>query len=872
MNAPESIARHEDRPDPHGLDFDALRRAGISTLQALCGDRWTDYNLHDPGVTILEQLCYAITELGYRSDFPPEDYLVGDDGQIDYPRHALHPADEIFPSEVLTFDDYRKLLYDTIPELEDVWLTRDDRPGATGRPAHGLCRIAIKLNDALHDNADAQTRARHEAAVCLHVRQVFHAHRNLGEDLSDVVVVPVHPVYLSGEVQIHSERDPASIFADIFFQCARAVHSGFRVERYVKAFDAGVPLETLFAGPRTAHGYIASTGAQAQGAPVTIARLVGLVQAVDGVAHVQRLALCNADGSPVNGDSVTGASGAVLRLQFPGDAQSNFLRLHFASGAMGNGTRGHSSSTGNGGNDHRREEKSRVVLDDARVALAKARFEFDTLRNTRQSVTGIVPAPQGRQRVLRDYFSIQHQFPAIYGINRFGVLPTAPLANRVSAHQLKAYLYLAEQLMANYLENLQSVGRMFSVDKLYETYFSQTIDNDALPDIEAFYTDAPAAVRSRLEHIVSRKDRAEDRRSRLLDVLLAMYGETYSQKSLRRFDDYQDEHGARWLIDNKLDFLRHIATLSRDRACAFDITAPDFRPDGRANIAGVHAKISILLGLPAEPPRAPLSDALLRWHLRLQPDRAATKESYEHAAARLIVLKSQGELPAGGAHKGEARAAPGDMLPGGLLVHGVRLENYVLRQHGDAVHVHFRTHDARLGGDPAGEVQLARFQGDEAVAFADRYVEILREFLCELSQQSEGFYLVEHVLLRPRHASAADGSDEGTEGATAHDEASFFNARVSVVFPAWTARFSDPDFRLLAQETVCRNLPAHLLPEFHWLDYVAMRDFEHRYSLWRARLRERETATTAERLDAASASLRALLMRRRRAHNLTLWV
>ncbi|VVD60282.1 hypothetical protein [Pandoraea anhela] len=869
MNAPESIARHDGvRPDPHGLDFDALRRAGISTLQALCGDRWTDYNLHDPGVTILEQLCYAITELGYRSDFPPEDYLVGNDGQIDYRRHALHPADEILPSEVLTFEDYRKLFYDTIPELEDVWLTRDERPYGTGHAPHGLCRIAVKLNDALQDDADDATRARHEAAVCLRVREVFHAHRNLGEDLSDVVVVPVQSVYLSGEIQIHSERDPASIFADIFFRCARAVHSGFRIERYVNAFDAGIPLDTLFAGPRTEHGYVAGTGAQAQGAPIALARLVGLVQEVDGVAHVQRLALCDANNRPVSGDSVAGNSGAVLRLRFPGDAQSQFLRLHFASGALSTGTRTHASDSGS---DPRREEKSRVVLEDARVALAKARFEFDTLRNTKQSVTGIVPAPQGELRALRDYYSIQHQFPAIYGINRFGVPPTAPLANRVSAHQLKAYLYLAEQLMANYLENLQSVGRMFSVDTLYETYFSQPIGNDALPDIEAFYTDAPAAVRGRLEQIVSRKDRAEDRRSRLLDVLLAMYGETYSQKSLRRFDDYQDTHGARWLIDNKLDFLRHIATLSRDRASAFDITAMDMRPDGRPNVAGVHAKISILLGLPADPSPTPLSDALLRWHLRLQSDHTVTKASYEHAAARLIVLRSQGEPPPRSARQGEAHTMPGDTLPGGLLVHGVRLENYVLRQHGDAVHVHFRTHDARLGeassAPSAGEVQLARFQGDDAVAYADRYVDILRAFLCELNQQSEGFYLVEHVLLRPRHLSAEVEGDP-----KAREAESFFNARVSVVFPAWTARFSDPDFRILAQETVCRNLPAHLLPEFHWMDHVSMRDFEHRYGLWRARLRERETAASPERLDAASASLRALLMRRRQAHHLTLWV
>ncbi|WP_087725663.1 hypothetical protein [Pandoraea sp. PE-S2T-3] len=857
MNAPESIARFA--PDPHGLDFDALRRAGIATLQALCGDRWTDYNLHDPGVTILEQLCYAITELGYRSDFAPEDYLVGPTGEIDYRRHALHPADEILPSQVLTVDDYRKLFYDSIPELEDVWLSCEPDASAGAGGARGLYRVLVKLSETLTGELSGEAQAAMEADVRKRIFEVFNAHRNLGEDLAGVRVVPAQAVYLSGDVQIHSERDPASIFAEIYFRCAQAVLSGFQVERYVKAFAAGVPLDILFSGPRTVHGFIASTGAQAPGSPIAISKLVGLVQEVEGVAHVQRLALCDAHGHPIGTDM---AADAVLRLRFPGDAQSAFLRLHFASSAVGTDTTPAAHAV-----EQRREDKARVVLDDARVALAKARFEFDTLRNTPQSVVGIVPAPQGETRELSDYFSIQHQFPAIYGINHFGVPPSAPLAHKVSAKQLKAYLYLAEQLMANYLENLQSVGRMFSVDDLHQTYFSQLIGDDALPDIESLYVEAPEDVRKALTHIVSRKDRAEDRRSRLLDVLLAMYGETFSQKSLRRFDDYQDKHATHWLVNNKLEFLRHIATLSRDRATAFDVGVPERRLDGRPNVAGVHAKIAILLGLPAEPSEHPLSETLLQWRLRLRADNVATADDYERAAARLVVLAGRG-APGAEPSKGESRQE--DLLPVGLLVHGVRLENYVLEQHGEEVHVHFRTHDERLG-----DVRLAKFKRAGAVTHADRYVQTLRSFLCKLNVQSEGFYLVEHVLLRPRYrnAEAAAAAERGQV-----PDVAFFDARVSIVFPAWTARFSDPDFRNLAQETVCRNLPAHLLPEFHWMDFVTMRDFEHRYDLWRTRLREDITRTDSRRLDATSASLASLLMRQRherherRDQSLTLWV
>ena len=51
-----------------GADFAALRSAGIAALQRLCGSVWTDFNLHDPGVTTLEQLAYGLTDLAYQAN------------------------------------------------------------------------------------------------------------------------------------------------------------------------------------------------------------------------------------------------------------------------------------------------------------------------------------------------------------------------------------------------------------------------------------------------------------------------------------------------------------------------------------------------------------------------------------------------------------------------------------------------------------------------------------------------------------------------------------------------------------------------------------------------------------------------------------
>ena len=48
-------------------DFYRLRREGIGFIEQMGSARWTDYNTHDPGITTLEALCYAITDLAYRT-------------------------------------------------------------------------------------------------------------------------------------------------------------------------------------------------------------------------------------------------------------------------------------------------------------------------------------------------------------------------------------------------------------------------------------------------------------------------------------------------------------------------------------------------------------------------------------------------------------------------------------------------------------------------------------------------------------------------------------------------------------------------------------------------------------------------------------
>ena len=94
MNEALSIKRRKSGQSD--VSFDSLRSEAIKLIQQLSGKVWTDYNLHDPGITILEQLLYAITDLIYRTEFAIEDYLASEDGSIDLEAQGLHGPAEIF--------------------------------------------------------------------------------------------------------------------------------------------------------------------------------------------------------------------------------------------------------------------------------------------------------------------------------------------------------------------------------------------------------------------------------------------------------------------------------------------------------------------------------------------------------------------------------------------------------------------------------------------------------------------------------------------------------------------------------------------------------------------------------------------------------
>ncbi len=117
----DSISLVKANPLLPAEDYVALRKQGFKAIEKLGSDLWTDYNNFDPGITILEAVCYAITDLAYRTGFEVKDILAPEHLTEDTWKQVFYTARQILHNSPLTLDDYRKLIID-VKGVRNAWI------------------------------------------------------------------------------------------------------------------------------------------------------------------------------------------------------------------------------------------------------------------------------------------------------------------------------------------------------------------------------------------------------------------------------------------------------------------------------------------------------------------------------------------------------------------------------------------------------------------------------------------------------------------------------------------------------------------------------------------------------------------------------
>lgn len=210
-----------------------LQKRALKDVQSLAGELWTDYNEHDPGVTILDALNYALLETDYRLQFDWQDYLSVPDSGFTPERHALFSPLSVFPVNPVTVADYRKLLVAAVDGLYDVQVTVHRESGVYDF----LLDVSMSVSDSRKEEMRKE--------VCT----LFHAHRNFCENLGEVDFVEYVSLAFCMEAEMKETEDPDRLMAEVYFTVQEFLRSGVRFRRVDELLAEGKTVDEILEGP-----------------------------------------------------------------------------------------------------------------------------------------------------------------------------------------------------------------------------------------------------------------------------------------------------------------------------------------------------------------------------------------------------------------------------------------------------------------------------------------------------------------------------------------------------------------------------------------------------------------------------------------------
>lgn len=748
MKKPQTI--RDEAFAESSINFDTLRKEGIAMAQELAGETWTDYNEHDPGVTILEALCYALTELAYKTRFPVQDLLLRKpDQRIKPGDNAFYRASDILPCSALTVDDFRMMLIDRVQQLRNVWLVpvtsvSSDQPlhGWRSKGIRGLYHVYLQLIDY----SENEQKREH---VVAEVRKHLNEHRNLCEDVEQITVQQPLPLTIQADIQVSAHTRVETILSDIYLALQDHLSPMIRFYSLQEQQETGMSVNQIFNGPALYHGFIRDRDLRNPLAIVRKSDLIRVISTVNGVSSVSSLKF-QLGGEEVERNQDLSPD-QVAWLAFTPRQTDDFRFLDANVTYRANHTEVHRLISQKQSRIHR---NYRLNLDD----------------------DNDLPFPIGKFRNLQAYHTIQNSFPNTYGIGPNGLGGSEKPARYAQAKQLKAYLLLFEQLMADYASQLVQVGNLFSTDPTVDqTYFFQDLfDLPGMWDLYDPHTGKKKAseeevakskeqVRQRLKRLYQEFDPAVERKNRFLNNLLARFNEYFHTYLLTKFDPYfTDEEFAMELVQWKTRFLKRYVWVSRDRGKGFNYQAPSWnaweqqregsKERSNINVSGFAERVALLLGIENYTERS-LADVFTRSDIQTvsaqTSDLSFSSERVEMTDQRKAFdvqyvdysMLDQAKSTEDGAF---TFAFTGKHAMEEFLRFGIDKSNYTAVETGAGDDRSFRVLFRNPMNGKASEVYQAKRPGQ-----ANQAIEQVSSFLSEVNRKSEGLHILEHNLLRP---------------------------------------------------------------------------------------------------------------------------
>ncbi|QXE88232.1 hypothetical protein KP003_07465 [Geomonas nitrogeniifigens] len=427
-----------------------------------------------------------------------------------------------------------------------------------------------------------------DAAVAS-AKQALMAHRNLDEDYCRVQVVGIEEVAACADVEVAPDADIELVQARIWFEIERYFNPPVPFYTLRELMDQGMPVEEIFNGPELDSGFLRQEELDAAElrSVLCVSDLINRLMDIEGIIAVNQLQLTRYDseGNAAKGvyDPLFSSDGKPIFD--PGKASGNWL-VYLSEQHLPRLYRNASRFL-----FYKNGLPFLPRMDEALDTLTLLRGEAERLKNPGRGDD--LDIPKGEYRDPEAYFPVQYSFPLTYGIGPDQLSTTASARRRAQARQMKAYLMVFEQILADAFAQLAHTADLFSLDPaVSRTYFAAELDEAT---IQGYSELVNGLTRPVLEGMLETAQEFRLRRNRFLDHLLARFGEDFSEYGLLLAKVLGQEIALDQLIKDKIAFLADYPRISHDRGKGFDYQHDPCNPD---NQAGIRRRIALLLGYP----------------------------------------------------------------------------------------------------------------------------------------------------------------------------------------------------------------------------------------------------------------------------------
>jgi uncharacterized protein len=850
----ENITISNKPPLSLASDYTKLREQGIGYIEQFAHELWTDYNKHDPGITTLEMLCYAITDLSLRTQLPMQDLLASSWGDATKMRDSFVTADLVLPICPVTELDYRKLFID-IDGVRNAWLSKakqkifvnctkstlnhkEDTPHKLNEKwldkpfeLNGLYDITIDF-DGFFINEQIKagsTEGGVKQQILDKVKTKYLNNRHLCEDIAAVQKVPVQKIMICADVDIANDAVVSEVYAQILFEVQNYLDPPIKryslAEMRTKADEDGIlwTIDQIFEGPLLNNGFIVDEELEAAQLREVLytSDIINLIMGIKGVLAVKKVrlnTLIEEITKPSCGDWKTlDTEGKKWCLHIEKGYQPQLcmekVALAFYKDIIPVGSL----------ND--KTKALRRVED-----LQKAAYE-----SNKKSIEA-VPVPTGDVFDITDYSSVINEFPQNYGIGRYGLPNSASMERKAKAKQFKGYLLFFDQILTNYLAQLKNVKTLFAAQTDSATYFGQPLTD--VVDMNAFYP--PSVLGTLQDHItdvLKQQEGFEDnpvRKNRFLDHLLARFAENFSDYAMLMFSLF-GERSNEEILQDKVAFLKdfyecplrlvaeteaawqqrcrvHFHQVCRARA--YNYCKPAWETD---NVAGVTRRLARLMGM--------------RNH-----------QAYAASAIQLVHTRNVGGGGSPDKFQYEVQLPDGTVLleskntfPDADKAFTAGMQDLILsvpfREQMDIKKI--ATKWVFILNDKNTHLEIARSPAPRFNTEAEARL-AANALLEHLIYDGESLFMVENILLRPDEGNTDEKwmpvcTEPNCEHCKPLDPYSY---RVSVILPGYTARFRDINYRRYLERLIREELPAHVLARICWIGREQLAEFEGFYKTW----------------------------------------